>query len=55
MKIEKEHQIITIDIHPLIDDNVIPKFQEFLKEIHTINFENSYIVLGNDNYEEKPK
>ena len=29
-KIEPEHLIILIDIHPLIDENVLPVFERFL-------------------------
>lgn len=35
-KIEPEHFIILIDIHPLTDENVLPVFEKFLKNFSTL-------------------
>lgn len=47
-KHKKEDFIIFIDIHPLIDENVIPVFEEYLKSLNYDDLTNNLIIITND-------
>jgi len=55
-KHKKEDFIIFIDIHPLIDENVIPIFEEFLlKSFNYDDLKNNLIIITNDSITLKKK
>lgn len=45
LKLDSEHIIIVIDIHPLIDENVLPPFEEFLKSFSPSDLKKNIIIL----------
>ena len=55
IKKNPEDLVIIIDIHPLIDENTIPVFENFLKNLKISDLKNNIIVLTKTNYILKPK
>ena len=51
LKIEKEHYIIVIDIHPLIDENVLPRFEEFINSLSLIDLRDNILILREKDFE----
>ncbi|MHA1263661.1 MAG: DUF5615 family PIN-like protein [Candidatus Helarchaeota archaeon] len=47
--------IILVDIHPLIDENVLPAFEKFLDRIEFSELEGNFIILYENNYKIKKK
>ena len=54
-KHKKEDFIIFIDIHPLIDENVIPVFEEYIKSLNYDDLKNNLIIIANDSITLKKK
>jgi len=48
IKYERENYLILIDIHPLIDENVLPSFEKFLKSFSFKKLTDNIIILGED-------
>lgn len=45
LKLKPEDSLIIINIHPLIDENVLPAFNFILQSLSTIDFNKNIIVL----------
>ncbi len=45
LKLKPEDSLIIINIHPLIDENVLPAFNIILQSLSTIDFNKNIIVL----------
>ncbi len=43
-----DNYLIIIDIHPLIDENVLPVFQNFLKSLNLKALKENFIILKED-------
>jgi len=54
-KYQKEDYLIIIDIHPLIDDNVIPAFEKLLKNLSVSDMKDNILILYENNYKLKSK
>lgn len=54
-KHEIDNFLIIIDIHPLIDENVLPIFEKCLKSLNFKDLKDKFIILKKDNiiYKEK--
>lgn len=44
-KYTQDHFIIVVDIHPLIDEAVLPIFEKFLESLNFDDLKNNFIVL----------
>ena len=47
-KHERNNNLILIDIHPLIDENVIPNFEKFLKSFSFEKLIENFVILKED-------
>ena len=47
-KQERDNYLILIDIHPLIDENVIPNFEKFLKSSSFKKLIENFVILKED-------
>ena len=47
-KFGSENFLVLIDIHPLIDENVLPNFEKFLNSFSFEELKDSYIILKED-------
>ncbi|KKL99541.1 hypothetical protein LCGC14_1813420 [marine sediment metagenome] len=45
---ESDNYLILIDIHPLIDENVIPNFEKFLKSFSFEKLIENFVILKED-------
>lgn len=45
---ESDTYLILIDIHPLIDENVLPNFEKFLQTFSLEDLKENYIILNED-------
>lgn len=45
---ESDSYLILIDIHPLIDENVLPNFEKFLNSLSFENLKDNNIILNED-------
>jgi len=43
-----DNYLIIIDVHPLIDENVLPVFQNFLKSLNLNDLKDNFITLKKD-------
>ena len=43
-----DNYLIIIDIHPLIDENVLPVFQNFLKSLNLKALKENFFILKED-------
>ena len=43
-----DNYLIIIDVHPLIDENVLPIFQNFLKSLNLNALKDNFIILEKD-------
>lgn len=55
IKTKIEDSIIVVDIHPLIDDNVLPAFEKLLKKFSHSELKENIVILHEDAYELKLK
>lgn len=47
-KYKIDNYLIIIDVHPLIDENVLPIFQDFLKSLNLTTLKENFIILKKD-------
>ena len=47
-KHESENYLVLIDIHPLIDENVLPNFENFLNSFSFKELKDNFIILRED-------
>jgi len=47
-KLKSENYLILIDIHPLIDENVLPNFEKFLKSFSFEKLTENIVILEED-------
>ncbi|MFX0139093.1 MAG: DUF5615 family PIN-like protein [Candidatus Hodarchaeota archaeon] len=52
---EPEDSIILIDIHPFIDENVLPAFEKFLEKFSQLDLKNNIVVLYKTSFKLKSK
>ena len=44
-KYESDDHIILVDIHPLIDENVLPRFEKFLNSFSFDDLKDNFVIL----------
>ena len=44
-KYESDDHIIIVDIHPLIDENVLPRFEKFLSSFSFDDLKDNFVIL----------
>jgi len=47
--------LIVIDIHPLVDENVLPAFKNFLTQFNTSILDDHFIIIHENNFELKKR
>ena len=50
-----DNNLIIIDVHPLIDENVLPMFQKYLKSLKINDLRDNFIILKKDEFILKKK
>ena len=48
IKHDSDAYLILVDIHPLIDENVLPNFEKFLQSFSFEDLKNNYIILNEE-------
>ena len=50
-----DNYLIIIDVHPLIDENVLPIFQNYLKLLNINDLKDNFVILKKDEFILKKK